>query len=153
MEHEAPRQPEFTLESITLDGLPIVKLDIHYWIMLSEKQNIPDEISYRYLREAIDAAELVNEFLILLRTVEKPLRRRYRAGEIWTDDNSELADLEFEWLALILDGVLLDDTLRRTSFGKFFPKTRHRLTRKIRYVLSAEHERSLRRGKAKSPKP
>lgn len=145
MEFEAPIQPEITLKSISLDDVPIVKYDIFYWLVSTAKMS--EKESNRYVEKAIAAALLVDDFMIELRRIEKSLRRLYRAGQTWTEDGTEIANLEYEWLGMAQDAIILEDTIRRMKIWRFFPRTRFRLVHRLQYAISAKHRRSLRKCK------
>ncbi len=136
MDHTAPRLPSLTRESFSLDPFPIVKADAYHFSLKAAKHSDAelDEVCCDFIEMQI----LVEEFLTLFRRIDKAVRK----------GNGGIPGL----LRLIRSDLLavgcgLIRTLRRTRFGPFFPKTRRRFSRQIRYAVTKDEP------KKSSPKP
>ena len=125
MEHWTPRRPSISRDSVSLDSIPIAKVD--FLTFCIRTRHFSDEEANAVLHEAVEAILAVEELLALFRRLDRVIRQA--DGEVIKQLKSRRDDLSIFSLSLL-------PMLHRPRFGRFLPKTRRRLLRQIQYRIA-----------------
>lgn len=116
-------------------GLPVNGVDLLLFFARSER--LGEELADEILMEVLAAVYQVEVLQRELRQVDRAIRLLRKSRK--PVDGSLLLELREKRLGLQCRGVSLREALRRPRFGKYFPRTRHNLYRKmVRFAVKSE---------------
>ncbi len=134
MEHRSPRLPEFTLSDYSLDAIPIDKRDL--FLFLNATKTLGDEESERLLSQALEIAALVDDMVGFYRHLERDIRRTEKEASQNPEAAQRLQHLYGGRLNIFSDADTVSQYFREHRIGKYFPRTRRRISRRIAWLLS-----------------
>ncbi|MCL2306103.1 MAG: hypothetical protein FWC43_12235 [Planctomycetaceae bacterium] len=141
MEHRAPRLPESMFAKDFLDDWPFHKFDFIRLTLLMEKL-IEKESEERFecrlelvVSVIRELAAVINAIVARHRELVKLIRRCKKKG---TPEGDALAlDYERQRQVVLCDAAMLSAGISRNRFGSLFPKTRRRLARRIKWLVTS----------------
>ncbi len=144
MEHRAPRLPESMFAKDFLDDWPFHKFDFIRLTLLMEKLIEKEtEEGFQCRLEMVvsvirELAAVINAIVARHRELVKLIRRCKKKG---TPEGDALAlDYERQRQGVLCDAAILSAGISRHRLGSLFPKTRRRLARRIKWLVTSNRQ-------------
>jgi len=144
MEHRVPRLPESMFAKDFLDDWPFHKFDFIRLTLLMEKLiEKESEEQFECRLEMVisvirELAAVINAIVARHRELVKLIRRCKKQG---TPEGDALAqDYERQRQAVLCDATMLSAGISRHRLGSLFPRTRRRLARRIKWLVTSNKQ-------------
>ena len=141
MEHRAPRLPESIFENDIFNAWPFHKFDfirltLHMEKLIEKETEEEFECRLEMVVSVIrELAAVINAIVGRHRELVKLIRRCKKKG---TPEGDALAqDYERQRQVVLCDAASLSEGISRNRFGSLFPKTRRRLARRIKWLVTS----------------